>query len=96
MRFLNPVMESEGYFLPVQMAGVTPDKRYTTCYGFNFVVNARAPKAKQEALHDMYRFVMSDLVDCWEATAPFTLIKAVRSATSCLVALLALGDVSMF
>jgi len=49
----NPVMESEGYFLPVQMAGVTPDKRYTTCYGFNFVVNARAPKDKQEALHDM-------------------------------------------
>jgi multiple sugar transport system substrate-binding protein len=71
----NPVMESEGYFLPVQMAGVTPDKRYTTCYGFNFVVNARAPKAKQEALHDMYRFVMSDLVDCWEATAPFTLAR---------------------
>jgi ABC-type glycerol-3-phosphate transport system substrate-binding protein len=71
----NPVMESEGYFLPVQMAGVTPDKRYTTCYGFNFVVNARAPKDKQEALHDMYRFIMSDLVDCWQATAPFTLAR---------------------
>src|SRR5206468_1339679 len=71
----NPVMESEGYFLPVQMAGVTADKRYTTCYGFNFVVNARAPKDKQEALHDMYRFIMSDLVDCWQATAPFTLAR---------------------
>src|SRR6267142_1409063 len=71
----NPVMESEGYFLPVQMAGVTPDKRYTTCYGFNFVINARAPKDKQEALHDMYRFIMSDLVDCWQATAPFTLAR---------------------
>ena len=23
----------------------------------------------------MYRFVMSDLVDCWEATAPFTLAR---------------------
>jgi len=58
-----------GRLLPARAdAGVTPDKRYTTCYGFNFVVNARAPKDKQEALHDMYRFIMSDLVDCWQAT----------------------------
>jgi len=42
-------MESEGYFLPVQMAGVTPDKRYTTCYGFNSGATQRAPKDKQEA-----------------------------------------------
>jgi multiple sugar transport system substrate-binding protein len=71
----NPVMEAEGYYRPVQLPGVTADKRYSTCYGFNFVVNANAPKDKQEVLHDMYRFVMSDLVDCWQATAPFTLAR---------------------
>jgi ABC-type glycerol-3-phosphate transport system substrate-binding protein len=68
-------MEAEGYYRPVQLPGVTADKRFSTCYGFNFVVNANAPKDKQEVLHDMYRFVMSDLVDCWEATAPFTLAR---------------------
>ncbi len=71
----NPVMEAEGYYRPVQLPGVTADKRYSTCYGFNFVVNANAPKDKQEVLHDLYRFVMSDLVDCWQATAPFTLAR---------------------
>jgi multiple sugar transport system substrate-binding protein len=71
----NPVMEAEGYYRPVQLPGVTADKRFSTCYGFNFVVNANAPKDKQEVLHDMYRFVMSDLVDGWEATAPFTLAR---------------------
>jgi multiple sugar transport system substrate-binding protein len=71
----NPVMEAEGYYRPVQLPGVTADKRFSTCYGFNFVVNANAPKDKQEVLHDMYRFVMSDLVDCWQATAPFTLAR---------------------
>jgi ABC-type glycerol-3-phosphate transport system substrate-binding protein len=71
----NPVMEAEGYYRPLQLPGVTADKRYSTCYGFNFVVNANAPRDKQEVLHDMYRFVMSDLVDCWQATAPFTLAR---------------------
>jgi ABC-type glycerol-3-phosphate transport system substrate-binding protein len=71
----NPAMEAEGYYRPVQLPGVTADKRYSTCYGFNFVINANAPKDKQEVLHDMYRFVMSDLVDCWQATAPFTLAR---------------------
>jgi len=71
----NPAMEAEGYYRPVQLPGVTADKRYSTCYGFNFVINANAPRDKQEVLHDMYRFVMSDLVDCWQATAPFTLAR---------------------
>jgi ABC-type glycerol-3-phosphate transport system substrate-binding protein len=71
----NPVMEAEGYYRPVQLPGVTAEKRFSTCYGFNFVVNVNAPKDKQEVLHDMYRFVMSDLVDCWQATAPFTLAR---------------------
>jgi len=71
----NPVMEAEGYYRPVQLPGVTADKRFSTCYGFNFVINVNAPKDKQEVLHDMYRFVMSDLVDCWQATAPFTLAR---------------------
>lgn len=71
----NAAMEAERYYRPILMQGVTPDKRYSSCYGFNFVVNARAPKDKQEVLHHMYKFIMSDLVDCWKATAPFTLAR---------------------
>ncbi len=54
------------------MPGLSADKRYGTCYGFNFVINAQAAKEKQDVLHHMYRYIMSDLVDCWKATAPFT------------------------
>lgn len=36
------------------------------------MVNINASKEKQEALHDLYRFIMSDLVDCWKDTGPFT------------------------
>jgi multiple sugar transport system substrate-binding protein len=68
----NPAMEAGGDYKPVQMPGVSADKRYGTCYGFNFVVNAQAPKEKQDVLHHMYRYIMSDLVDAWKATAPFT------------------------
>ena len=71
----TPPWRQKGYYRPVQLPGVTADKRYSTCYGFNFVINASAPRDKQEVLHDMYRFVMSDLVDCWQATAPFTLAR---------------------
>jgi multiple sugar transport system substrate-binding protein len=72
---INPTMESEGYYKAYVMPGVTADKRYSTCYGFNLVVNAQASKEKQEVLQHMYRFMMSDLVDCWRATAPFTLAR---------------------
>ncbi|MBP1717222.1 MAG: hypothetical protein H6Q43_660 [Deltaproteobacteria bacterium] len=68
----NEKMATEGYYRPVQMPGVDPNKRYPTAYGFNFVVNVNASKEKQEALHDLYRFIMSDLVDCWKDTGPFT------------------------
>ena len=68
-------METEDYYKAVLMPGVTADKRYSSCYGFNLVVNAHASKDKQEVLHDLYRFMMSDLVDCWQATAPFTLAR---------------------
>jgi multiple sugar transport system substrate-binding protein len=71
----NPTMEAEGYYLPAVMPGMTADKRYSTCYGFNLVVAANAPKEKQEALQDVYRFILADPVDCWEATAPFTLAR---------------------
>jgi multiple sugar transport system substrate-binding protein len=67
----NPKMLSEGYFRPVQYPGVKAGKGYSTTYGFNLVVNARAPKEKQEALQDMYKFMMSDLADAWKDTAPF-------------------------
>lgn len=71
----NAVMEAERYYRPTVMQGIAADKRYSSCYGFNFVVNVGAPKEKQEVLHHMYRFIMSDLVDCWKATAPFTLAR---------------------
>ena len=72
---INPTMDSEGYYKAYLMPGVTADKRYSTCYGFNLVINSQAPKEKQEVLHHMYRYMMSDLVDCWRATAPFTLAR---------------------
>ena len=72
---INPQMEAEGYYKAYVMPGVTEDKRYSTCYGFNCVVNANASKEKQEVLHHMYRFMMSDLRDCWIATAPLTLAR---------------------
>ena len=69
----NQKMLNEGYYKPVQYPSVAPGKPgISTTYGFNLVVNARAPKEKQEVLQDMYKFIMSDLVDCWKDTAPFT------------------------
>jgi len=68
----NPKMLAEGYYRPVQYPGVQRGQGFSTCYGFNLVVNAQAPQNKQEVLHDMYRFIMSDLVDAWRDTAPFT------------------------
>ncbi|WP_374440406.1 extracellular solute-binding protein [Stella sp.] len=71
----NQKMLNEGYYRPVQYPGVEPGKGFSTTYGFNLVVNARAPKEKQEVLHDLYKFMMSDLADCWKDTAPFTLAR---------------------
>jgi multiple sugar transport system substrate-binding protein len=67
----NEKMATEGYFRPVQTPGVDPNKRYTTSYGFNFVMNINAPREKQKVIHELYRFIMSDLMDCWTDTAPF-------------------------
>ena len=39
------------------------------------MINARASKEKQELLHDLYRFIFADPLDCWAATAPFTLAR---------------------
>lgn len=75
IRPINPQMDAEGYYTVYQMPGVTADKRYSTCYGFNCVINANASKEKQEVLHHLYRFMMSDLIDCWRATAPLTLAR---------------------
>jgi len=69
----NPTMAAQRYFRPVQWPGVVPGKGFSTTYGFNLVINMHAPKHKQEVLHDLYRFIMSDPVDCWKATAPFPL-----------------------
>jgi multiple sugar transport system substrate-binding protein len=81
----NAAMASEGYFLPVQYPGVEAGKGYSTTYGFNLVVNARAPKDKQEVLQDMYKFMMSDLADAWKDTAPFPLARKTGWADSPLV-----------
>lgn len=50
-------------------------KGISTTYGFNLVVNAQAPRPKQEALHDMYKFIMSDLLDAWKDTQPFPMAR---------------------
>ncbi len=71
----NPKMASEHYYQGVQYPSVIPGKGYSTTYGFNLVINAQATKEKQEVIQDMYRFVMSDPVDCWKDTAPFTLAR---------------------
>ena len=71
----NPEMADKGYFRPVQYPGVETGKGFSTTYGFNLVVNARTSPEKQEVLHDLYKFMMSDLVDGWKDTAPFTLAK---------------------
>lgn len=71
----NPAMASEHYYRQVQYPGVNRGHGYSTTYGFNLVVNAQAPKDKQEVLQDMYKFMMSDPVDCWKDTAPFTMAR---------------------
>lgn len=68
-------MRTEGYFRPVQYPGVVPGKGISTTYGFNLVINAQVSKEKQEVLHELYRFIFSDPIDCWAATAPFTLAR---------------------
>jgi multiple sugar transport system substrate-binding protein len=71
----NQRMLNERYFKPVPYPGVERGKGFSTTYGFNYVINARAPKDKQEVLHDLYKFVMSDAVDAWKDTAPFPLAR---------------------
>jgi multiple sugar transport system substrate-binding protein len=71
----NPQMASEGYYREVQYPGIIPGKGFSSTYGFNLVVNAHASKDKQEVLHDLYRFIMSDPVDCWTDTGPFTMAR---------------------
>ena len=71
----NPAMASANYFRPVQYPGVQSGKGFSTTYGLNLVINGKASAEKQEALHDLYKFMMSDLVDAWKDAAPFTFAK---------------------
>jgi multiple sugar transport system substrate-binding protein len=71
----NPAMANEGYYRPVQYAGVDGKPGISTTYGFNLVINARAPAEKQAALHDLYKFIMSDAEDCWNDTQPFPIAR---------------------
>jgi multiple sugar transport system substrate-binding protein len=68
----NPKMAAEAYYRPVQCPGVEPGKGFATAYGFNLVVNNQITADKQEVLHDVYKSVMGDLVECWKDTGPFT------------------------
>src|SRR5260221_6154990 len=45
----NPPMAAENYFRPVQYPGVQTGKGYSTTYGFNLAINAKAASAKQES-----------------------------------------------
>ena len=71
----NPAMETERYYRPVQYAGIDGKPGISTTYGFNLVINARAPAEKQAALHDLYKFIMSDAEDCWGDTQPFPIAR---------------------
>ncbi len=71
----NEKMVAEGYFRPIQYPGVDSNKGISTTYGFNLVINAQAPKEKQEALHDLYKFIMSDPLDAWKDTQPFPMAR---------------------
>lgn len=69
----NPEMAAGHYYRPIQYPGYIAGKGNSSTYGFNLVINASAPKEKQEVLHDLYRFILSDPVDAWKAAAPFPL-----------------------
>ncbi len=69
----NPAMAGGHYYRPTQYPGYIASKGNSSTYGFNLVINASAPKEKQEVLHDLYRFILSDPVDAWKAAAPFPL-----------------------
>src|SRR5579864_4781824 len=69
----NPEMAAGRYFRPKQYPGYVAGKGSSSTYGFTLVINASAPKEKQEVLHDLYRFILSDPVDAWKAAAPFPL-----------------------
>jgi len=71
----NPAMAEQNYFRPVQYPGFVTGKGISTTYGFNLVINAKASDEKQETLHELYKFMMSDLVDAWHDAAPFTFAK---------------------
>ena len=71
----NEPMLKDRYFRPVPYPGVEAGKGYPTTYGFNLVVNAQTSPDKQAALHTLYKFIMSDPVDCWNDTAPFSLAR---------------------
>lgn len=71
----NEKMAAEGYFKPIQYPGIDSAKGISSTYGFNLVINAQASKAKQEALHDLYKFIMSDPIDAWNEAKPFPLAR---------------------
>jgi multiple sugar transport system substrate-binding protein len=71
----NEAAAAEGYFKPVRYPGVSNNQGISSTYGFNLVVSAKAPPAKQEVLHDLYKFIMADLADCWTDTQPFPLAR---------------------
>ena len=75
-------MAEQNYFRPVQYPGFQRGKGISTTYGFNLVINAKAADDRQETLHELYKFMMSDLVDAWRDAAPFTFAKKTGWADS--------------
>jgi ABC-type glycerol-3-phosphate transport system substrate-binding protein len=67
----NPEMERGQYYKGVQMPGVKANQRYSSCYGVVNLINKQISSSKQEVLHDVYRFMMADLVACWAEAKPF-------------------------
>jgi ABC-type glycerol-3-phosphate transport system substrate-binding protein len=68
-------MFADGDYRAIRYPGLEPGKGYATTYGFVLTVNAQAPKEKQEALHDFYKFFMAEPLEVWKETAPFAHVR---------------------
>lgn len=71
----NPAMAADDGYRVAQYAGIDGKPGFPTTYGFNFVVSAQAAPEQQEALHELYAFIMSDPADCWYNTQPFPIAR---------------------
>ena len=75
IRSQNPDLADPQNYRAIQCPGMEPGKGYSTAYGFNLVINKQASREKQEALHELFKFVFADMVECWKRTGPLTVAR---------------------